>query len=95
MFLTPAPARLLCCVQVTDKKVRGWDDPRLATINGLRRRGYPPEAINAFCREIGVTRNSNTIMSTRLENCIRTWPPHRASPARVARMLHACCTPHV
>ena len=35
---------------VMDKNVRGWDDPRLLTINGLRRRGYLPEAINSFCR---------------------------------------------
>lgn len=35
---------------VKDNIVRGWDDPRLATLNGLRRRGYPPEAINQFCR---------------------------------------------
>jgi glutaminyl-tRNA synthetase len=56
---------------VTEQKVRGWDDPRLATINGLRRRGYTPEAMNAFCRDIGVTRNENTILFSRLEHFVR------------------------
>jgi len=51
--------------------VRDWDDPRLATIVGLRRRGYPPEAINAFCRDIGVTRNENVIEMARLEHFVR------------------------
>jgi glutaminyl-tRNA synthetase len=39
--------------------VRGWDDPRILTINGMRRRGYPSEAINNFCDSIGVTRRGN------------------------------------
>lgn len=56
---------------VEENKVRGWDDPRLATINGLRRRGYAPEAINAFCRNIGVTRNENTILMPKLEHFLR------------------------
>lgn len=56
---------------VEENKVRGWDDPRLATINGLRRRGYAPEAINAFCRNIGVTRNENTILMSKLEHFLR------------------------
>jgi glutaminyl-tRNA synthetase len=56
---------------VMEKRVRGWDDPRLLTINGLRRRGYTPAAINAFCRDIGVTRNDNTIESHKLEHAIR------------------------
>jgi glutaminyl-tRNA synthetase len=46
---------------VMDRTVRGWDDPRLLTINGLRRRGYTPEAINAFCRDVGVTRTDNLV----------------------------------
>ena len=56
---------------VSDKTVRGWDDPRLLTINGLRRRGYPAEAINAFCRDIGVTRNENLVGMHRLEHHCR------------------------
>lgn len=39
--------------------VGGWDDPRVLTINGMRRRGYPAEAINNFCDAIGVTRRGN------------------------------------
>ena len=46
---------------VQDGTVRGWDDPRIPTLNGLRRRGYTPQAINAFCRDIGVTRHYNTV----------------------------------
>ena len=41
--------------------VRGWDDPRMPTISGMRRRGYPPAAINEFCSAIGVTRNAKMI----------------------------------
>ncbi len=44
---------------VTTKTVMGWDDPRIATLNGLRRRGYSAEGINNFCRDVGVTRNEN------------------------------------
>jgi len=56
---------------VTTKTVSGWDDPRICTINGLRRRGYTSEAINNFCRDIGVTRTENVIQLTRLEHFVR------------------------
>ena len=46
---------------VQEGTVRGWDDPRIPTLNGLRRRGYTPQAINAFCRDIGVTRHYNQV----------------------------------
>jgi glutaminyl-tRNA synthetase len=39
----------------------GWDDPRMPTIKGLRRRGYTAEILNGFCNEIGATRNANTV----------------------------------
>ncbi|RKO85823.1 tRNA synthetases class I, catalytic domain-containing protein, partial [Blyttiomyces helicus] len=56
---------------VTDGHVSGWDDPRLYTLSGIRRRGFTPEAINAFVRDIGVT-TSNTVMRVeRLEKYIR------------------------
>ena len=51
--------------------MRGWDDPRLGTLNGLRRRGYTPEAINAFCRDIGVSRSENLIQQSKLEFHLR------------------------
>lgn len=59
---------------VTKKIVRGWDDPRLPTINGLRRRGYTAEAINNFVDTVGVTRrgNENFLSIKLLEHCIRT-----------------------
>lgn len=44
---------------IFDNLVDGWDDPRVLTINGMRRRGYPAEAINNFCDSIGVTRRGN------------------------------------
>jgi len=59
---------------VTKNLVRGWDDPRLPTINGLRRRGYTAEAINNFVDTVGVTRrgNDNFLSIKLLEHCIRT-----------------------
>ncbi len=51
--------------------VSGWDDPRLATLAGMRRRGYPSEAIRDFCLRIGVTKKENVIEMALLENSIR------------------------
>jgi glutaminyl-tRNA synthetase len=51
--------------------VRGWDDPRMPTICGLRRRGYTPEAIRAFCARIGVSKVDSVVDIAVLENCIR------------------------
>ncbi len=51
--------------------VDGWDDPRLPTISGLRRRGYTPESIRDFCREIGVAKNNSLVDSQMLEYFIR------------------------
>lgn len=56
---------------VTDKLVSGWDDPRMPTISGLRRRGYTPASIREFCKRIGVTKQDNTIEMSSLESCIR------------------------
>jgi glutaminyl-tRNA synthetase len=56
---------------VEEGVVTGWDDPRMATIAGMRRRGYPPEAIRDFIRRIGVTKKENLIEMALLENCIR------------------------
>ncbi|GAQ83924.1 putative glutaminyl-tRNA synthetase [Klebsormidium nitens] len=56
---------------VTDHWVDGWDDPRLMTLAGLRRRGASPEAINSFCRALGITRSDNIIQMELLEHHIR------------------------
>jgi len=58
-------------VLVEDGHVCGWDDPRLPTIRGLRRRGYTPESMRDFCRRIGVGKTSNTIEYALLEHCLR------------------------
>ena len=56
---------------VTEKHVSGWDDPRMPTISGLRRRGYTPESLRLFCEKIGVARFSSLIDVIVLENSIR------------------------
>lgn len=56
---------------VEEKVVDGWDDPRMPTIAGLRRRGYTPEAIRTFAREIGVARSNSVVDSKMLEHFIR------------------------
>jgi glutaminyl-tRNA synthetase len=56
---------------VNDKHVTGWDDPRMVTISGLRRRGYTPESIRDFCERIGVAKRDNMIDVSLLEFCVR------------------------
>jgi glutaminyl-tRNA synthetase len=56
---------------VREGHVRGWDDPRMPTISGLRRRGYTPEAIRAFCDRIGVAKRDSTVDIALLEHCLR------------------------
>lgn len=56
---------------VTEGHVTGWDDPRMPTISGLRRRGYTPESIRSFCETIGVARFNGTIDVLVLENAVR------------------------
>ncbi|MGJ5665694.1 glutamine--tRNA ligase [Morganella morganii] len=56
---------------VTEKFVEGWDDPRMLTISGLRRRGYTAASIREFCRRIGVTKQDNNVEMAALESCIR------------------------
>lgn len=56
---------------VDDKNVEGWDDPRMPTIAGLRRRGYTPEAIRDFCERIGVSKANSLVDLALLEHCIR------------------------
>lgn len=56
---------------VEEEKVSGWDDPRMPTLCGLRRRGYTPKAIRNFCERIGVAKASSTVEFGFLEHCIR------------------------
>ena len=56
---------------VREKRVSGWDDPRMPTIAGLRRRGYTPESIRRFCDAIGITKSEGTVEMGVLENSIR------------------------
>ena len=51
--------------------VNGWDDPRMPTIAGMRRRGYSPNALRDFCRRIGITKSDNNVELALLESCIR------------------------
>ena len=56
---------------VEQKQVSGWDDPRMPTISGLRRRGFTPEAIRDFCERIGVAKSNSTVDYELLEHCVR------------------------
>lgn len=68
---------------VEDETVNGWDDPRMPTLAGMRRRGYPAAALREFCRKIGVTKKRNLIEMGVLENCIREILDNTA-PRRMA-----------
>jgi glutaminyl-tRNA synthetase len=56
---------------VNEKRVSGWDDPRMPTISGLRRRGYTPHSIRAFCERIGIAKRDNMVDMGLLEFCVR------------------------
>ena len=56
---------------VEEGHVNGWDDPRMLTLSGLRRRGYPPSAIRLFCKRIGISKSENNIEMSVLEDCAR------------------------
>ncbi len=56
---------------VQEGHVSGWDDPRMPTISGLRRRGYTPEAMRSFCQRIGVAKTDSTVDMALLEHCLR------------------------
>jgi glutaminyl-tRNA synthetase len=66
---------------VEQKVVNGWDDPRMPTVSGLRRRGYTPESIRDFCARVGVAKKENVIDVGLLEHCIREDLNRRAPRA--------------
>jgi glutaminyl-tRNA synthetase len=68
---------------VDEQRVSGWDDPRLPTLSGMRRRGYTPEAIRAFCDEIGVAKRENVVDIALLEYAVRA-DLNRRAPRRMA-----------
>ena len=71
---------------VEEGHVEDWDDPRMPTIAGLRRRGYTPASIRDFCERIGVTKSENNVEMGVLENCVRE-DLNRTAPRRMA-VLH-------
>ncbi|MFI4910133.1 MAG: glutamine--tRNA ligase/YqeY domain fusion protein [Sedimentisphaeraceae bacterium JB056] len=71
---------------VTEKHVNGWDDPRMPTVSGMRRRGYSPEAIRDFCKTIGVNKFNSTIDMALLEHCLRR--DLNATSSRVMAVLN-------
>ena len=71
---------------VQEGHVRGWDDPRMPTLSGLRRRGYTPEAIREFVRRVGVSKSNSTAEIGLLEACLRDDLNRRAP--RVMGVLH-------
>merc|ERR1719217_1752613 len=78
---------------VTDGHVAGWDDPRMPTLSGLRRRGVPPEAIRLFVERTGVSKADNNIDYSVLEDCVRdplkvvitNWPEGTVDQLEVPR----------
>lgn len=89
--------------------VTGWDDPRLPTLRGMRKRGYPPEALRQFCEIIGISRSDSVIDMSVLEDCVREQLNQTAQralcvldpikvildnyPVDVVEELHAACNP--
>ena len=71
---------------VSEKQVSGWDDPRMPTISGMRRRGYTPEGIREFAKRIGVSKSGNTVDMAVMESAIRDDLENRA--ARVMAVIN-------
>jgi glutaminyl-tRNA synthetase len=78
-YMVLSKRKLLRLVQ--EQRVSGWDDPRMPTLSGLRRRGYTPEALRAFCERIGVARITSTVDIVQLENALRDDLNRRAPRA--------------
>ena len=71
--------------------VKGWDDPRLPTLRGMRRRGFTPKAIREFCKKVGVSKRENIIDPALLEHCVREdlneWAPRRMAVLRPLKVV--------
>jgi glutaminyl-tRNA synthetase len=80
-FMVMSKRKLLQLVK--EKHVSGWDDPRMPTICGLRRRGYTPESMRNFCADVGVAKFNSVIDIVRLENAVREHL-NRVAPRRMA-----------
>jgi glutaminyl-tRNA synthetase len=76
---------------VEEKIVRGWDDPRMPTLRAMRRRGYPPEAIRAFCDGVGLARDENLVETAFLESFVRDhwnrWAPRVMAVLRPLKLV--------
>ena len=68
---------------VNEGRVRGWDDPRMPTLSGVRRRGFPPEAIRDFAKMIGVAKRDSVVDVAMLEHCVRDYL-NRSAERRMA-----------
>ncbi len=71
---------------VNEKHVSGWDDPRMPTISGMRRRGYTPEGIREFAKRIGISKSENSVDMSVLEGCVRE--DLEAKAARVMAVIN-------
>jgi glutaminyl-tRNA synthetase len=68
---------------VNERRVNGWDDPRMPTLSGLRRRGYPPEGLRLFAERIGLAKRDSVVEVEMLEHCVREVL-NREAPRRMA-----------
>jgi glutaminyl-tRNA synthetase len=68
---------------VREKRVTGWDDPRMPTLSGMRRRGYPPAAVRSFAERVGVAKRANVVEMAQLEHAVRE-ELNRTAPRRMA-----------
>jgi glutaminyl-tRNA synthetase len=68
---------------VDSKIVDGWDDPRMPTLSGMRKRGYPAEAIKTFCQTVGVAKANSEVDSALLDHCVRDYLNQNADRAMV------------